>query len=275
MKKILFSIWMLCLVCSAMANVTGDPVTDGFVFQGNSLANGTYVRGSANYGYDTYASAITITSGSNLEISDGAYSWLAGDTVLAVGGEFANITASQAGWSSFTGNGVNAILGAGTKLQVKFGTSEATFTTSTIAPNAGNGAGSMGTNGGAGAVQIRSSAYFTATEWAAGSGVLQNLDKVTHIDRNSTTEDAQTARLIWIWDAQAGHVSSWEILLNTSLLRRLNPSFAGPDPALGNYALMTVQQADNSFTDALVVIPEPMTIAILSIGAVAVLRKRK
>jgi hypothetical protein len=269
--------------------VTGNPVTDdGWTSGGNSLANDVYVRGNANYSYDTYSMVTTVQAASNLNISDGANSWLVGDTVLGVGGHFVDITAVQAGWTAFTGNTVNGLLGgadlgADTKLQVKFGTSVADFTTSTIAPNAGDGHGSFGTYAGLGAVQIRTSAWFYAADWSAGSGVLQLLDKPEHIERNDPTTpgpdspDADVARLIWNWDAINDRVDTWEILLNASLLERLDPDFPGDTPDLGGLALMTVQNRDGVYTDALVrlgspsiasdppAVPEPATFVIWSL----------
>jgi len=259
--------------------VTGNPVADGWTSNGHSLAKGVYVRGSANYGFDTYSEAITVPTGSNLSISDGTNSWLVGDTVLGVGGRFVDITAAAAGWTAFTGNAVNLLLGgtdlgADVKLQAKFGTGAASFTVSTIAPDAGNGLGSFGTNAGTGAVQIRTSGWFYAADWNAGSGSLQLLDKPTHIVRNGTTEpDADVARLMWIWDATNGRVDTWEILLNTSLMDRLTPLFTGGTPAAGDLALMTVQNRDGVYTDALT--PEPATMALLAAGGVGLLLRRR
>jgi hypothetical protein len=263
-------------------SVTGNPAADGWTFNGNSMANGVYVRGSANYSYDTYIAAMNVQAGSNLTIDDGDNSWLADDTVLGVGGHFVDTTAGEAGWPSFTGNAVNLYLGgtdfgADVKLQAKFGTRTAvdvaSFAASTLAPDAGNGLGSFGTNGGTGAVQIRTSAYFAATDWSAGSGVLQLLKAANHIERNGTsTPDADVARLMWIWDPANQRVDTWEILLNTSLMDRLNPRFTGVTPAAEDLVLMTVQNRDGSYTDARVVgVPEPCTLVFLGTLAIGLL----
>ena len=267
---------MICLLVVVLAgntalatSITGNPAADGWTYNGNSLASGVYVRGNANYAYDAYSAAISVQSGSNLAIDDGDNSWLVGDTVLGVGGHFEDITASQAGWTAFSGDTVNLLLGgtdlgADVKLQAKFGTDAANFTASTIAPDAGNGLGSFGTNGGNGAVQVRTSAYFLAADWSAGSGSLQLLDKPDHIIRNGTSSpDADVARLMWIWDPLNQRVDSWEILLNTSLMDRLNPSFTGGTPAPGDPILMTVQNRDSTYTDALAGVPEPGTLVLL------------
>jgi hypothetical protein len=281
MKHLSWSVLILLLgVSSALGNVTGDPVADGWIFGGHSLANGVYVRGSANYGYNTYGLQFTVSPGSNLEISDGGNSWLAGDTILGVGGQFAGITPAEAGWTAFTGGAVNSITAVNIKLQAKFGTDYSTFSTSTIAPAAGNGAGSLGTNGGTGAVQVRTSAYNTALFWAAGSGTLQLLQSASHIERNgAAAPDADVTRLMWIWDGSANRVGTWEILLNTSLVQRLDTTFQGPWPSGGNKALMTVQYDDNAYTDALQTltgIPAPgaALLGFIGLGLVGWLKRR-
>lgn len=266
----------LFLACPAAA-VTGDPVADGWQAAGHSLANGVYVRGSANFGFEVYSAAITVTPGSILEISDGAKSWLAGDLVLGVGGRFANITAAEAGWAGFTGGAVNNLLGEGTKLIAKFGSAHAAFSPSTIAPNAGNGVGSTA-SGGTGTVFVRTSGWFYAADWAAGSGQLMPLNKPTHISREGAAEapDPAVARLMWIWDAQKGHVISWEILLNVSLLDRLQPELIGTTPAPGNLAIASVQYRDSDYTDAfLTLAPEPLSLSlVLTAGSLTLLRRK-
>jgi PEP-CTERM motif len=258
-------------------SITGNPAADGWTLNGNALANGVYVRGNANYAFDAYSAAISVQSGSNLAIDDGANSWLVGDTVLGVGGRFAEITAAEAGWTAFSGNAVNILLGgadlgADVKLQAKFATDSGNFTASSIAPDAGNGLGSLGNNGGNGAVQVRTSGWFTAADWSAKSGALQLLDKPDHIIRNGTASpDADVARLMWNWDAVNQRVDSWEILLNTSLLDRLNPSFTGGTPAAGCLDLATVQNRDSAYTDAVVGVPEPGTLLLLATAGLGLL----
>ncbi len=274
---------------AAAAQITGDPTTDaGWTLVGHSLENGVHVKGSANYGFDAYGAGFAIQSGSDLEIVDGSLSWLAGDTVVAVGGHFRSITAAEAGWSSITGTAINSLLPttspyAGPKLQAKFGTADASWFTSTVAPGSGNG-NSSSSNGG-GRVQVRTSGYFQTgtpnpgqTEpwtWDGNSGQLLVLDKDDHIDWDGDASlDKRVARMIWNWDDTLNQVSSWELLLNVSLLDRVAPvSFSGLLPDIGDMAIMTVQDGDGPYTDALVttaaeaVVPEPAS-CVLLLGAI-------
>jgi hypothetical protein len=251
----------LFAMTSPAAMVTGNPALDGWVPAGHSLENGTYVRGSGNYGFDLFSLGTTVQEGSSLQINDGQNSWVAGDTVVGVGGAFKAITPEQAGWAAFAGNAVNASLAnsTGPKLQVKFGTENAAWSASTIAPGSGNGAGS-GSQGG-GSVQIRTSGYNSAPDWAVASGVLQKLASSSHIDwTGQSRPDASIARVVWSFDTDVGEVGSWEILLNVSLMDRLYPGQLLP--GIGDRAIATVQNGDNAYTDALLqvaVVPEPST----------------
>ncbi len=274
----------------AMASVvvvTGNPNADGFASFGNSLSNGVYVRGDANYGYDTYAAGFTIQTGSNLIDS----SWQVGDTVLAAGGIFAPIAATEAGWSAFTGNAVNSLLSSATsgpKLQAKFGNSDSTWTTSTIAPSGGNGVGSLSNGDGdlptsGVAIQIRTGTYYTETGpayvpgqeqagilgWDTNAGVLMQLGKSSYVDLSVggalAGMDRDVGRVIWSASTEGtDYPDSWELFLNVSLVDRLNPSFTGLLPAIGDKVLMTVQNNDSAITDALAnTVPEPGTLVLL------------
>lgn len=250
---------------SSFANsVTGNAATDGWTAGGNSLSSGTYVRGDANYDYDTYSTAMT--AGAGLVTGTGASDWNLGDSVVGVGGIFTSATPS---WT-ITGSAPNSLLttGAALKLQAKFGTSTANFAASSIAPNAGNGLGSFGTNGGSGAAQVRTTGYNSANDWLTGAGIL-TAPTSSHFERNESPAnddvtvdgDLNAARLIWNTDSN-GLVTSWEILLDTSLLGRIDGAYSAP--AAGDLALMTVQNGDNGFTDALVSTPSAQAVPLPS-----------
>lgn len=298
MKKVFVLITILALLCvgiAAQASVTGNPLADGWMYHGNSLADGVYSNGKANYGFDVYSTAISVGAGSPLNIQDGEFSWLTGDTVIGVGGKFNSITASEAGWSAISGNAVNQLLTTAThgpKLQVKLGTSDASWTTSTTAPGSGNGNSSTG-NGGVGTVHFRTSGWFHATDplasqdsettWSGNSGELMLLDKDDHIRRlaqggSYINPDTRVARVIWLWDAENGVVDSWQLLLNTSLLDRVSPDFIGATPTFGNLAIVSVQDRDSAYTDAVIsTVPEPGTIvaAVGLLGPAALMFRRR
>ena len=119
MRKIaLMSIVMLAAAgVASAASVTGDPAADGWAYQGHSLENGTYVRGSGNIGFDIYTTQFTVGDASAFTMHDHVAGsdypsyyealdptvnlWQDGDAIVAVGGVFRDITAADAGWASF------------------------------------------------------------------------------------------------------------------------------------------------------------------------------
>lgn len=273
---------LMLATASFAGSVTGNPLDDGWTYAGYSLEKGVYVRGTANYGFDVYSTTITVTAGSNLNIDDGANSWLVGDIVLGVGGIF-NSDTSGLDWD-VTGTSVNSLLSKvnGPKLQVKFGTSDATWYASTLPPSPGDGSGS-GSDGGA-TVQIRTSAYLNINDWSNNDGVLLELANPGHIDRYQGLDvGPEVARLIWTFDDQTGKPATWELLLNVSLLDR---NYGGPVPETGFMAIVTVQDTDNAYTDALVSIASAQVVPLPAaawagltlmggIGATRTLRSRR
>lgn len=286
------SAFMMMAVASSQAAVTGNPQTDGWTSHGTSLDNGIYVRGDGNYSYDVYSTALTITANSGLEANAGANSWLVGDTVLGAGGIFSTTTASESGWGAFTGVGVNSLFSSssGPKLQAKFGSAANSWSTSTVAPDAGNGLGSLSndTKG----VQIRTGTYYTPTGpayvpnqdqagtlgWDTNAGQLMSLAKSSYLSfsgGSGLSGNRDVARVIWTGTNNTGEPASWELLLNVTLLGRLNPLSTGL-PGAGDPILLTVQDNDGKFTDAKVeTVPEPGAVGVLGFCAIALLRRRR
>lgn len=276
---ILFAIAMLAT--QAQASITGNPVTDGWSSHGNSLENGIYVRGAANYGFETYSASLTVDSALNA-----ASGWALGDVVIGVGGIFTAISATDAGWPAFSGNAVNSLLSdsTGPRIQAKFGTFGPLDTTfspngswgaSTIAPGGGNAIGGLA-GGHNGAIQVRGPGYVTYAAVDAGKLMALGVDKVTRwTGSTSSAVDASSARYVFNLGGD-GELSSWQILLNVTQLGVLNPWSYLPEP--GVPALMTVQNNDSAYTDALLnisvaeaVVPEPTTLVVwVGLGLVSV-----
>lgn len=300
MKKAILGLAILFSFVSVLpaAVVTGNPNADGWSFEGNSLAKGTYVRGEGTFSFDIYSTSFQVTSGSSFDITDGGYSWLVGDTVLGLGGQFVPTTAAAAGWPSFQPNAysgggvaVNDDVSGSSRPVAKFGTESSNFTASTTAPfvnGDGNGAMNLG-HGGDGSVLAR----ITQNRGSTDSGLLHLLDRVevykgdgtvlTYGSLSTNTTFRKVARFIYIWDAINGNIASWEILLNVSLLER-QVDYA-VYPTANDQGIMAVQRSDNRYTDGLVqgaaaaVVPEQQSLAIwailgLSAGAFVMLKSR-
>jgi hypothetical protein len=271
---------------ASAATISGDPSTDsGWAFGGNSLANGTYARGEGTFSFDIYTASFTVASGSSLEITDGTFSWLAGDEILGLGGKFVDTTAAAAGWPSFTPNPYNSGDGvvpnddvSGSSRPVgKWATADSALTTSTIAPFAfGNGNSDFsGGAAGDGAMLAR----ITNNRTSGGAGSVQLLDLVqrynaagaTLISSDTTPNLLKVARGIYTWSNAidpGGHIGSWEYLLNVSLLERQFSYTAYPES--GDQAVMAVQRSTNRFTDGLVqTVPEPTALALFGLASVA------
>ncbi len=111
-KTILSAAVIAAMVSVAQANPTGNPGLDGWQAGGNSMANGTYIRGAGNFGFTTYVTEMTLAAGHNFN-SVGTMAWNTGDQVIGIGGviDFNTPIASANGWSgSYTGAATNANL---------------------------------------------------------------------------------------------------------------------------------------------------------------------
>lgn len=236
------------ITANAATVVTGNPEADSWTAGGNSLADGVYVRGAAGFTFETYSAVLNVSSGSNLQSS----SWLVGDTVLGVGAAFT-------GFSPDTAN---------IMLQAKFGTADALYAAQ-FGATAGVGSSSQGGNG---SMQITTWGTPSAHPgyFQDGTGVLQPATGKTP-RLGASDPDPDVARIIWLWDGT--HVTSWQILLNTSLLDRLGVTWNtgvtnGLTPAAGDKAIVSVQIGNGgAYTDAIVtVVPEPATMILLGLG---------
>jgi len=268
------------------AALTGDPSVDsGWVFGGNSFDQGVYVQGEATFSYDIYSASFTLDSTNHSAIinsfTGAGLDWLAGDRVIGHGGKFVDNTIASTGWdandwqwSPYSGGGVafNDDVSGSSNPQAKFGTGNAAWTTSTTAPLAGNGSSSTG-DGGFGAIHMRTEVSF-GNRTDAGNGIPDLPDLLRRVDSNGTAQtiDDRFGRLIYIADGSVPE--SWQWLVNIDLLER---EFDGePTPLPGDLTIGSVQRGNNRFTDSMVTtIPEPASLALLGLGGLLMLRRRR
>jgi len=260
------------------ATLSGDPSLDeGWVFHGNSLENGYYVRGAGNYAFDGYTTRFTVTDSSLFNLSgqdDPAFlpyyettawikadarEWAAGDVVIGIGGVFQKVTAEEAGWDALSGTGANQAINGEYrfKLQAKIGAADSTWSISTIAPGAGNGSGSTA-SGGSAAFLVRTGGWYPLSVWENFEQTLLGVQQKSHLDHPDIGLDA--ARIIWTWDAENHRVGSWELLLNVSLIEAdlRAAGFTGAIPGqLGDDVISSVQIASGAYTDALFFVAAP------------------
>ena len=254
--------------------LTGDPSADGWTAGPNSLQNGFYIRGAANFSYDMFRTAYTVTAGSPLAAM--ANPWAAGDRVLAMGGAMVPTTASAAGWPAITGATVNSNLAANVRIVSKFTSSGSAWSASSTAPGAGTGSGSHANgDGGLGAVLISTNAGQVTT---AGAGILSvpvNANQWNGtVGSNGPPINTQSSRVIYGVDA-SGRLRSWELLLNTTLLASANTGLPTPtDAGRWNQALQS-GTSSTLITDGLLpagetVVPTPAAGLLLGFGAAGI-----
>jgi hypothetical protein len=247
---------------AAAASITGNPVTDGWEFQGKSTAEGTFVRkgSGALYDYDVYTRGFLLDGASSLAGVSAA--WQAGDRIMGMGG-----VANQALDETF--RTVN-----------KWGAAGSTYaasTNGTAAPNDGVGSSSSGA-GGLGS--MLTGFNYTRTNGAldgAWNGTFVTPTVMTYFTGVETTlTDAailDAARHLAIFSGAGTSddpniIASWQSFLNLSLLERLALDVGSPLtsglPAFDANSIVTRQRSTSSsnFTDALAVIGSPDVAAV-------------
>ena len=282
------------------APLTGNPASDGWAFGGHSLEAGSYVRGGENVGFDMYTTYFTVTDSAQFNIANQtaelydqyydsprswdvstARNWEVGDTVLGIGGVFNTITALDAGWGSFTGNGVNSTINSEhrLRLQAKIGTESATWSASNVAPHLGNGSGSTA-DGGLGTLFARTSGWHSLGTWEDFAGMIVGLQSPSHLTAYGVTNPGIDAgRVVWTWDAQNDRPASWQLLINMSLVENDFDAagFVGVMPGMmGDLVIGSVQRANAGYTDSLVtIVPEPATVSLLALGGLGLLKRKR
>jgi hypothetical protein len=243
---------------------TGDPATDGWQAFGNSLSLGTYIRGSGGFSFTAYSTSFTLSAGSTLTDDP---NWLAGDTILGLGG----VTSGEYIYEP--------------RLVAKFGAPGANFSASTLASPNGNGNGSFsGGNAGLGGVQVDYAYEFLdspTNQLVSGqNNTLLSPDDVFYFNPATTNADDYSADwglVLASFTRTNGEdvLKSFEVFLDTTYLGlALGTTNV---PVVGGLSDMALQQNQDIYTDALVnEVPEPSTLALagLSLAALGWLLKR-
>jgi hypothetical protein len=267
---ILYTAMCLMVPTNARGAVfSGNPITDGWDFQGNSLTTGaSYVRGSGAINFDVYSALLTVTADLLTECGLLCGAWQIGDTVLGL----AAVYPADGGFQQQPGSTIPP------GVIMKWGTSASAYSLSTNNSPSGNGLGShSGSNGGLGSILARLDSTST-------SGV--QAPSLAH-QKTAAAGDGPSilgGNYVVFNSVMNGQLFvSIEGLLNVSRLLAVNPNALAPITFGGNSIVATQRGSGNS-TDALIQsfpatgeVPEPST-AVLAGGALiaawAVRRRR-
>lgn len=271
-------------VLQAAQFITGNPSADaGWTFNGNSLNNGTYIRGGGTFSYDIYTKSFVVAADDAALISKG---WTAGDTVIGLGGIMVSndLLAIHDGWAT---DGVTAVAGSDntvngvdftTSIRIvsKFGVSPTSWSASTVKPNAGNGLGSgSGGDGGDGTIELTTNAGDIVS---GNAGTLINATNAFQDTFNGSnwvqTSLSNKSFSLYEYQMSGTLLSSWEMMLDTTKLGSLYPYTNIPQP--GDRLNQALQRSVNTvqFTDGLAVaapVPEPSAAILSALGAAGLL----
>ena len=266
---------------------TGNPATDGWANNGNSLAQGTFIRETASWNYNVYGASSTLTAGN--PVVNGT-TWQVGDQVIGMGAVM---------------NGVQPIM---PRLVAKFGSAAATFSAASSAadylpPSSyndnstvhGDGHGSFSTYSGSGGFMVTytyKSDYpsYALNPASQNNAILTPVATDTYYNSSGTQVQLTSGdfgRVLAIFatdnngnlitqNDQRGNPSSmpellsFEVLVNVSDMLRSGYSLV---PSVNGRGDMTLQFKSSSYTDSLVTsfaqVPEPATCASLAVGVLA------
>lgn len=299
MRRSMGTLWCALAIAGAAsslhAQATGNPAADGWTAGGNSMANGTYIRGGGIFSYTTYGTNFVVAPGSNLISSAGTFSWNAGDRILALGGVFVTApTAEDNGWgpgssystSQSTGGGgsssINGNITTSMRMIGKFGNSPVAYTgpgmgswtASTIAPGGGDGLGSDSAgHGGIGSVVIGNSVGDIGSV-TSGTPRLPTVAQIYN-GAGTTPVDVRVGRMVYVHASSI--VSSWEMLINLDVLAANYGGTFSDLPQVGDRGNVAVQRSTNAvvFHDALVTVPAPGAAGAIALGGVLAMRRRR